>query len=231
MSEIRSEAETRGITRLCHFTPSRNLVHIASGGVGLMATQTLNSDERNAFTPTDLARLDGFPEHICCSIEYPNTWYLDKARVKDAVFRDWVVILINPRLLWRSGTLFCPRNAAAGHGSHVAGGADGFRRLFAAEVVGAGGRTFARSHARLASCPTDEQAEVLIPGTIGFPDIIGVVVRDEAQARNEVSRLRLLKLPQDLFKILIVPEFFDKNALSGYLRSGRRPTEKDWKAG
>jgi len=109
---ILEEAVQRGITRLCHFTPSRNLAHILSGGLGILATKHLKDDERALYNATDLARLDGHEDHICCSIEYPNAWYFDRAKDREPLFRDWVVLLINPRYLWEDGTKFCPRNAA-----------------------------------------------------------------------------------------------------------------------
>ena len=56
---IRRDAERRGTTRLCHFTPSRNLQHIAANRAGILATGQLTNDERATFNPTDLLRLDG----------------------------------------------------------------------------------------------------------------------------------------------------------------------------
>jgi hypothetical protein len=97
--EIKMEAKKRGITRLCHFTPARKLSHIACGETGVLSTKRLREDERAVFDPTDLARLDRHETHICCSIEYPNAWYMDKARAKELLFRDWVILLINSSYL------------------------------------------------------------------------------------------------------------------------------------
>ena len=113
MNGIRERARRRGITRLCHFTPSRNLAHIASDSNGLLASRHLQDDEAAIFNPTDKVRLDGYPGHVCCSIQYPNAWYFRKARDNERLFPDWVVLLIDVRYLWQAGTKFCPRNAAA----------------------------------------------------------------------------------------------------------------------
>ena len=76
---IRLAAITRGITRLCHLTPSKNLVHIATDPTGVLASDELAADNKATFNPVDHQRLDGFQNHICCSIQYPNAWYLRNA--------------------------------------------------------------------------------------------------------------------------------------------------------
>jgi hypothetical protein len=225
---IREEAERRRITRLCHFTPSRNLIHIASGRVGILATKQLREDERNVYTPTDLLRLDQHEGYICCSIEYPNAWYLARIRGNDPLFRDWVIILINPRYLWTPGTRFCPRNAAARYGRDIAEGKAAFMELFADSVYGAGGRVFSRSPLHLSCCPTDQQAEALIPDRISPNDILGIVVVAERQARNELARFRLVGISPDRFKVIVAPVLFDRYRLSDTIRGGVRPRETVW---
>jgi len=228
IEQIKQEVELRGITRLCHFTPSRNLVHILTGITGILATKKLQKDERCVFTPTDLERFDRHEAYICCSIEYPNAWYFDIAKSKDELFKDWVILFINPKYLWLSGTRFCPRNAAWGYGRSVAEGKEAFLSMFAQSVPGAGNRTFTRSDTRLACCPTDDQAEVLIPDQIGTADILAIAVPTETQAKNEAARLRILGVPGDRFNFVIAPTLFDKQSLSNSIRWGKRPIEKHW---
>jgi ssDNA thymidine ADP-ribosyltransferase, DarT len=228
-ASIKAEAQRRGITRLCHFTPSRNLGQILIGNVGILATQKLKEDERSVYAPTDLQRMDGFVNHICCTIEYPNAWFFEQARAKEILFKDWVILFIHAKYLWAKGTRFCYRNAAASFGADVVEGEAAFQRMFAQRTVGARGMTFVRTAQRLASCPTDEQAEVLVPDTISIVDIIGVAVQSEEQARNEMVRIQLLKVPQrvqDSLRIIIAPDLFDKRKLSSGLKIGRRPEEK-----
>lgn len=220
---IRIRATKRGITRLCHLTPSRNLGHIAADCTGILSAARLKTDERRVFNPTDRDRLDGFPDHVCCSIQYPNAWYLKKARGRERLFPDWVVLLIRPHYLWARGTKFCPRNAAAGGGEDVAEGVEAFDSLYSTTVRGAGGKTFRRSSTHPSWLPTDEQAEVLIPDQVEHDDLLGVVVADEAQGRTEARRLAQLRV--EVPPIHIAPDLFDGYALSTKLRNGRTPEE------
>lgn len=222
---IQQECFRRGITRLCHFTPSRNLAHIIAGKIGVLSTSQLEDSERQIFNATDLERIDGHKGHICCSIEYPNVWYFSRTRNAELLFKDWVVLLIKPDYLWEKGTLFCPRNAAAGRGCYIVREFDGFQKLYQQRVQGAGGRTIARSNTHLPSCPTDNQAEVLIPDCIKLSDITGVIIRDEDQARNELLRLRLQKL-DIMFDFYVVPAFYKKYVLSEAISGGQRPEER-----
>lgn len=228
IDSIEREARRRGITRLCHFTPSRNLIQILTGETGILATKKLKENERSAFTQTDLERLDRHEGYICCSIEYPNAWYFDKARSKDVLFKDWVVLFINPQYLWLPSTRFCPRNAASGYGSGIAKGEEAFLAMFANSVPGSGGRNFTRRSTHLACCPTDNQAEVLIPDKIGMADILAIAVPTETQAKNEATRLLLLNAPENQCEFVIAPDLFDKHTLSNSIRLGKRPIENLW---
>ena len=60
----RARVTTRGISRLCHFTPSRNLMHIATDPNGLLSSARLREDEKAVLNATDVQRLDGFPDHV-----------------------------------------------------------------------------------------------------------------------------------------------------------------------
>src|ERR1700722_3216987 len=101
-TSILQQATQRGVTRLCHLTPLRNLVHIATTGA-LLSTAELTADERAAFDQQDLKRLDGHPDHICCSVQYPNIWYLRRKRWDatplQKLFPAWVCLLIDPAYL------------------------------------------------------------------------------------------------------------------------------------
>ena len=220
---IKKAAMERCITRLCHLTPSRNLLHIATDPTGIQASSRLAADHEATFNPVDQARLDGFRDHICCSIQYPNAWYLRQVRQLDKIFPDWVILLIKPDYLWHPGTKFSPRNAAASHGVYVSEGIDAFERLFQEETSGAGGRTFVRNINHPSFLPTDEQAEVLIPNVIAPNDIFGIVVANEGQAKRERARMEALHV--HLPRCFVAPELFDPGRLSAILRSGRIPGE------
>ncbi len=225
---IEAAARQLGIARLCHLTPVRNLLHIASGD-GLRSVAELEQD-RAAFDQQDLDRYDNRPEHISCSIEYPNVWYLRRRR-QDAtplqrLFPDWVCLLIDPVYLWRPGTEFAPRNASASDGELLEPGFDAFQGLYAAQVTGAYGKTYGRDE-KPTPCPTDDQAEVMIHKQIPLADARTVVFADEEQAKRHVAALRLLRVPVEKFNFLLAPDFF-QTRLSSLLRGGRKPTETPW---
>lgn len=222
MNAIRAEAQRRGITRLCHFTKSANLSHILAVGEIRDAATLRASTE--GFRPTDSERLDGHPDKINCSIEYPNTWYLDRAMAEDPHFKEWVVLDLDPALLGLPGAKFCPYNAARGHGRGVDGGFAAFLALFEASV--SGNRPRVRSTEHPDWWPTDDQAEVLLPGPLPLSCVRGVIVRDAAQAQLEHYRLtRHLNMGAVLPPLVIAPDLFDKYRLSRTVRAGRRPVE------
>jgi len=227
---IEREALNKRISRLCHFTPARNLVHIATGA-GLASTRALQDAERKAFSQQDLLRLDGYPDHICCSIEYPNVWYfanrMRNLRSEDRIFRDWVVLGIDPKHLAGDATLFCPRNAAAEGGRLVGAGMDIFISMFAEPVVGARGMRIRRD-AKPPSCPTDDQAEVLIHREVPLNDVHPIFVRDVPQAKRTFVGLEAVGAPVERFRIVVAPSFFNPRQLSQIIRSGNRPVEAEW---
>ncbi len=231
IAAIRAEAEQRGITRLCHLTPFRNLVHIATGD-GLLSTKHLSRAERVAFNQQDLERLDEHPDHICCSIEFPNIWYLRQrrreARGEERLFPDWVCLCLDPRSLWAESTLFCPRNAAAVRGRLVEAGAAAFSGLFAPSVPGAYANVYTRKPARPDACSTDDQAEVLVHRHIPLEDVQQIVVADESQAKRSFIGLTQIGVPEDLFEYVICAEFFAPRLLSSMIAAGRRPVEAAW---
>lgn len=194
----------------------------------MLATKRLEEDERQIFTPTDLARLDRHKDHISCSIEYPNAWYFDKARLRDILFRDWVVLFIDAKYLWKDETRFCPRNAAASYGREVGSGHSVFEGLFASKVTGAYGKNYTRTFRTPDYCVTDEQAEVLVLDKIALEDVVGFAVYSVEQAKNELVRLLYLGIPElrvRQVKVVIAPDFYQKYKLSSLLKRGQRPEE------
>lgn len=221
---VRAAAQERGISRICHFTPSRNLAHIARGQIGILSTKKLEEQERRDFNPTDLARLDGYKTHISCSVEFPNAWYFSKAAEKDRLFTDWVVLAIEPNYLWDDETLFCPYNAAKRYGAGVRADLQGFESMFAPAVGG-----YSRTPRRAQCCPTDEQAEVLVKDVIALKHVQSVIVHSVEQAKREAVRLEMSGTDPGTFQWRIAPTLFQKWELHQYLEGGRRPTEERWR--
>ena len=221
MNLIQQECRDRRITRLCHFTQSRNLPHIFGDSYGLYSTRTLKN-QKMPHNPTDTNRYDGRDDLVCCSLEYPNTFYFIKVRSSDPLFKDWAVLLIDRSYLWHSETHFCPCNAARDRGGYIQKGIKGFRSLFKNISPG---RNISRSPSHLPSAPTDIQAEVLVKDPINLEVITGIAVQTKEQAQREVCRLNLQGISMDK-PIYIIPDFFDREKLSRLIRRGSRAKEK-----
>lgn len=226
MNLIQQECVNRGITRLCHFTQSRNLAHIFDDPLGLCSKRTLQQNDM-PHNPTDPDRYDGRDDLICCSIEYPNTYYFAKVREQDHLFKDWVVLMIDPSYLWHPETCFCPCNAARSCGAYIQTGINGFRSLYADTSPGI---SFSRPSRQLPAAPTDIQAEVLLKDPIPLDSIIGITVHTEEQAHREICRLKLQGITLDK-PIYIAPDFFNRPSLSRLIQRGVRATETIYENG
>jgi hypothetical protein len=226
---VEEQIRHRGITRICHFTPSRNLVHIAAEGRGILSTAQLSQDERALFTQQDLARLDAHPEHISCSIQYPNAWYYASKRNpvgEGANFPDWVMLAVDPQHLARADTLYCQNNA--GGGTRLEAGAKAFEGLYAAKVEDSKGRTFNRTPKRPQSCPTNDQAEAMIHQQIPLDDIKTIFVPDTAQAARVYVQLEQVGGDASRFRYAIAESFFNPYRMSAEIRKGVAPAEIPW---
>ena len=218
MNPIQQECNNRGVQRLCHFTQSRNLAHIFGDSDGLLSTETLKA-KNMPHNPTDSDRYDGRDDLVCFSIEYPNPFYFHKARSKDILFKDWVVLLIKPDHIWAPNTHFCPCNSASANGRYIKADVQGFYSLFAGPSPG---RNWARGANHLSSVPTDLQAEVLVEEPIHLDTITGIIAKTEEQAKREVCRLELQGITMDK-PIYISSETFEKDTLSKLIQNGQRP--------
>jgi hypothetical protein len=225
--EVLDEIERLQVTRICHFTPLRNLVHIATGA-GLLSTRALIEAERKAFTAQDISRWDGHPDHISCSIEYPNAWYYRQKIGNDQIFRTWVVVTIVPQHLANDATRFCHRNASAAHGAYIRDGIEGFRGLYENQVEGSGGNIYRRTETHIRQCPTDNQAEALVPRFIPIEDVVTIALPTPAQAAFVYAGLEQIGGSPERFTFAVVPEFFEPHALKSAISGGVRPSEEIW---
>ncbi|MFF0822146.1 DarT ssDNA thymidine ADP-ribosyltransferase family protein [Micromonospora haikouensis] len=211
-----------GISRLCHFTPARNFAQMLETGL-IQGTAELTA-QGATFKQNDMSRFDGGLSHVCCSIEYPNTWYLDRIRANDPHFLDWVILTLDPALLDQPGVRFFPYNAARGRGSGQKTGVEGFASLFASPVYGQ--QTWTRLAGHPDWWPTDDQAEVQVPGPISITSVRAVIYRTEQQHATEVARHAMLRPLHPLPTAIVAPTLFDKYALSASVRRGERPVER-----
>ena len=222
-SAVPTRAELR------HFTPSRNLPHVLDLGA-VLPTQQLKQEVRAVFNPTDLQRLDGYEDHVCCSVQYPNGWYFARIRAEESVFRDWVVLLVDPEFLWMDGTQFCYGNAAAQGGDLVAPGYSTYNGMFGDRVIGAYGNTYKRGRNHVKSCPTDNQAEVLVPNGIPWERVHGVAFRSDTQAQRDLARLNLLGYSIGDRQAVVAPDMYNKRRLSTAISMGDPIEETSWEA-
>lgn len=222
--KIRQEVIKRRISRLCHFTQSRKLPHILGELQGIYSIDTLVSSSPDLVDVNDPLRLDGQPNYICCSIEFPNTYFFQKAAIREKIFMDWVVLILKRELIWKSDNKYSYRNAAA-QPTPIGSGCGAFLKIYEDSVIGSGNRTFTRGRTQFDFCPTDVQAEVLIKEVIPRQDIIKIGVATEEQAKLEIKRLSLLKIDTDQLEFIIAPHMFDGSWVN-LVKAGKYPVEK-----
>lgn len=201
MTEYNAFVKERGISRLCHFTKSKNLPYILGTDGKLLANNFIKDEnlERN-----DELRLDGKEDYICCSVQYPNLFYLDRVITSNIMhlFKDWSILLISPSVI-NDQSLFCPCNAATNGGIMIGGGIDSFKKLYSESILGK--REIVRYKNMLASSPTDNQAEVLIMHSILKENILGIVFRSNEQAKRELINLNLAQCDISNIQIIVCP--------------------------
>ncbi|WP_093783227.1 DarT ssDNA thymidine ADP-ribosyltransferase family protein [Actinacidiphila guanduensis] len=228
-AEVAAALATHPLARLTHFTPSLNLPNIFTDRQ-LRSAKDLSADVRAHYRATDLQRLDGYPDKVCCSLQYPNGFYFDIARRKpDAInYPDWVCLILDKSVSAVEGTLFCPRNAAAAGGLAVPGVA-GLNRCYAPNVRGQGGQIRTRGPRHDPGSPTDVQAEVLVTAPVPMSAIHAIVFPTQAAAMEEYGRLdRFGTLPPDGMQWVISPGMFDKWAIAAAVQTSRYFPETTW---
>lgn len=202
-TSIESFIAQRGITRLTHFTNSKNLPSIFSRGE-ISSTDRLRADGVS-YAETDASRIDGRTGHVCCNIEYPNMYYFGQAHTRSHLvnYSDWVVFLIRPQLMSKEGTVFSPGNAAKNSGRDGKVGLGGLAAQYADSVYHR-----RRAFRHFPASPTDVQAEVQIPDGVPLSEVTAIVVADEQALKREIVRLRQIGRSPDQFAWYIGPDLF-----------------------
>jgi hypothetical protein len=227
--EVAAALAALQLARLTHFTPALNLPSIFADRQ-LRSVKDLSGDARACYRATDLLRLDGYPDKLCCSLQYPNGFYFDIARSNSDVvnYPDWVCLLLDKTVAATEGTLFCPRNAAAA-ASCARPGAVGLHACYALSVRGQGGQTRTRGPQHDPGSPTDVQAEVLVTAPVPLSAIHAIVFPTEAAAVEEYGRLdRLGTLPPDDIRWVISPGMFEKWTITAAVQSSHYFPETAW---
>jgi ssDNA thymidine ADP-ribosyltransferase, DarT len=215
------------LTRLTHFTPALNLYHIVTEGK-IRNSEDLADHAADYFTPTDPERKDRRRDMVCCNFEYPNPYYLAKARKKPefANYPEWVCLLLDPQLILRPGTLFCGCNAARDWGKHARAGGQALLDCFA--PVAKPMSEYSRKPGHHPGAPTDLQAEALVPGPIELSFLRGIVMISDVGVRQFYGVLDRQGLSPERFRWVVAPTFFDKNTLSNRIMCGAMISETTW---
>ena len=157
----------KGVTRLCHFTRLSSLEGIIRDGCIKPSSELLPSQVNDGY------RLDGHQEFVCCSIMCPNVFLLNTFAGDN--LNAWCVLHLQTDLLWKQGTKFCPVNASTGIVAQIHGGVAGFIALYQTEVNGPR-KTYQRKTRQPCSIPTNNQAEVLVQGSVPLELISRIVI-------------------------------------------------------
>lgn len=224
---IQSIIKERNITRLCHFTKSKNLPFILGEGMdsvnGILANTFIS--DLSYLNKTDENRFDKHEDYICTSVQYPNCYYFSTVVKKSQteIFNEWIILGINPNIISDS-TKFCQVNAATKGGRMIKKGTKAFESIFNEKV--AGKKTFDRNDLYPKNVPTDIQAEVLIYKKIPKQYITSLIFPTEAFAKREILRLELCGVSISDYDIIISKYLFEKKEIVRLLQSGKIPEEK-----
>ncbi|MCJ7874568.1 DarT ssDNA thymidine ADP-ribosyltransferase family protein [Phaeobacter sp. J2-8] len=170
---LQKEVAARGITRLVHFTRIENLPSILQNG--LMSRDALQAFDLAPLI-NDQMRLDQATGAVSLSISHPNDRFLFKSQLTSG--GDFVVLELDPAVLWQNDCAFCCRNAAD---HRVRDMPLARRREFRAftsmfdEIDGLASRS---AQGLGLDAPTDVQAEVLVFDRIDPRHITRIVARD-----------------------------------------------------
>jgi len=160
--EIQQIVTERDIRHLLHFTRVQNLASIMQNGVIPIASAPT---VRIQPAVNDHDRLDGYRNASCLSISLTNHRMFWKYRQENPTV-DWVVLGLNPSVLWEKNCAFCRHNAADGKISRLLlqqlQSVNSLSGMFD-EIEGTSSRTEQRL---LPKDTTDSQAEVLVFDTI-----------------------------------------------------------------
>ena len=212
--EIQNDLNRRGISRLCHMTQIDNLVEILTNKTGILADDFIEGEKLHRNDPD---RLDGKTDFISMSIQFPNVWYYRYRKNSRSEMSDWAVIFVDTDICKRSNTLFSPVNAAKANGAYLGTGVSRLMDIFDETVAGR-----SRTEKMLSSCPTDDQAEIMIHYRIPVEYIKGIAFEtmEVVNMFIELANRYSIEYP----KLYLAPELF-ATSLSNKIRKGVIPSE------
>ena len=115
-AEIRHICKERNIEKLFHFTHLDNLRSILTNGLlGRSLLEGVRGQRQARFN--DPGRYDGQKNAVCLSIGFPTYEMFYKCSKDNQA--SWVILILEPSLLWELDCAFCRENAASGAVSSI----------------------------------------------------------------------------------------------------------------
>lgn len=173
-ARIASLVQQRRISRLVHFTRIRNLGSILQHG---LVNRHRLAEIHPQFQPriNDHRRWDDHLDASCISIEFPNYRMFYPYRLKTD--EAWIVLSLDPAILWKQACAFYPGNAASNLYRYTPvehfSTPEAFASMFE-DRNGVARKSLGIPHAY----PTDPQAEVLVFDVIPPAAIVQVSFED-----------------------------------------------------
>ena len=159
----------RRIEKIIHFTHVKNLNSILCSG--LIPRITLEREQK-PFSFNDKLRLDGFKKSVSLSVSFPNHRMFSKYKgFNNGGLVNWVVLELDPSLLWELECAFCYKNAASNEMTRILIAKRKQPEYLHKMFEDDGNRQFLNlpdNH------PTDSQAEVLCFGSVSPKYIKGI---------------------------------------------------------
>lgn len=171
---IRNAARHRDIRFLLHFTLTRNLSNIVQHGI--LPREMLYPAEFTAYAGAQ-HRLDASDQAVSFSISGASQ-KIFSAKSRDSKQAEWVMLFIDPSILWTHNCRFCFRNAATremlDHRGFL-GGPWAFEQMFSDKMAPTRfkGQAYREETGIPSFLPTDPEAEVQIIGSVSADQIIG----------------------------------------------------------
>ena len=189
--KIKGIVEERKIRSVVHFTRLENLASILENG--LIPVSELKKYAMN-FVNNDKNRYDYRKGCICTSLEYPNSWVMQRFmdNCKDS---KWVIIVIDSCVLYENNCFFAEYNAATKEIQKKINSMNSpealnnlFKPVVEVNLSDGNKRVFDRRQwpMKIDCFPTSDQAEVLVEGRIVKEKIKTVFFMD----RKDASKFR-----------------------------------------
>lgn len=192
---MKTVVKEREIDIVWHFTKLENLHGILKYGLvprerfeNLLISNPEVTDIISRLVKfNDEFRFDGCKNANCCSIGHPNYKMFYSLRRSD-LNQEWVVIAINPKILWERDCAFCVENAASSNVTNLSIAQRKGRAAFNKMFHDIQGKPTREELGISSDFPTNPQAEILVFDTIKPGDILGIVFQTEIKKEEYLKQ-------------------------------------------